>query len=98
MHTFVRVATSFLASRKESLSDAVRNGVVKKDVARAEYDRIVALVEFIEASAERYDAERAYAEIGTPDGSHPVLAALAQTDGRMRLLWERWENKDDNHE
>ncbi len=98
MHPFVEAMEMLIARSRLSLREAVNSGRVTPKLARAEYDKLQAMKEFMEACQLRYDAERAYTYNGSyPPDNSPILQHIAQGDGNMRLLWEKWtdgEQKD----
>lgn len=91
-HVFVETLERELALRKNAYSKAVREGRMRPETARAEYDRMQAVLDFIRALELRYDGEDRYGE--TPEPHPAVLQAMAQGDGEARRLWNAWKRQE----
>jgi len=91
-HPFVATLERELALRKAAYAQAVREGRMTPQAARAEYGRMEAVVDFARACERRFDAERRYEQ---GDHSMPVVEALATGDGQARVLWMEWMPKEE---
>lgn len=91
-HVFVETLERELALRKAAYSKAVREGRMRPETARAEFDRMQAVLDFVRAHQLRYDGEDRYGE--TPEPHPAAVQAIAQGDSEARRLWNAWKRQD----
>lgn len=90
-HPLVETMERTLSSRIATLSDAVRSKRVPPQVARAEVDRLQAVLDVMRALEERFDGEDRYTDPPHPSATH----AMAHGDMKARRLWREWKPKEE---
>ncbi len=91
-HPFVECVERELAIRKSVYSERVRSGRMDKAVARREYDKMEAVLQFLRLCEERFSAEEEY------QPKHPkildITERMARGNSEARDLWFEWNKKD----
>jgi hypothetical protein len=90
MHEFVAEVRRELDLRRVQYSRQVKEGRLKPEIARRQYDRLEKLLKFLEACDRRYSAEAKY-----DPKNMKILEDMAEGDCEARSLWMSCERHGD---
>lgn len=94
-HPLVTCIEREMEIRRAAYSKAVKSGRMDPKVARAEYDRMDAVLTFLRACDRRFSAEITYDK---GDQGMKVLEDIAQGDAEARTIWFNWSSKEEAKE